>query len=400
MTRRLFDDEPTLFDVQAQVLSCTPCDGGFAAVLNQTVFFPRGGGQPCESGTLGGLPVRDVYEENGQILHIVPAPVGGEVALHIDGGQRLEHMRHHLGQHILSAVIEQTFGISTVIARIEEAGPHIELTGALNDEQLVQAQEFARQVIARDLPVHTAYYTPEEAAKRPVRGKVTPHERIRLVEIEGFDCNACGGTHCPSTGGVQDLLVTGVKPVRGVFRVYYSAGQAAAQERQKRDAALLRAQRSLSCENTDGFDAAFSALCARRDALEAQCAALREALLRSDCALWASRSRTLAQGRFACALLDGGDIKHLRAVGEALCAEQPSALLFSVRQDGQLSLLFMRSKAKTGPNLGAFVKDLCARQSGRGGGSPLLAQGIIPASADSEQAVQAVFDAAAQEFDR
>ena len=149
MTRRLFDDEPTLFDVQAQVLSCTPCDGGFAAVLNQTVFFPRGGGQPCESGTLGGLPVRDVYEENGQILHIVPAPVGGEVALHIDGGQRLEHMRHHLGQHILSAVIEQTFGISTVIARIEEAGPHIELTGALNDEQLVQAQEFARQEIGR-----------------------------------------------------------------------------------------------------------------------------------------------------------------------------------------------------------------------------------------------------------
>ena len=85
MTQRLFDDAPELFDAQAQVLSCTPCDGGFAVVLDQTIFFPRGGGQPCERGTLGALPVSDVYEEDGQLLHIVPSPIEGEVSLHIDG---------------------------------------------------------------------------------------------------------------------------------------------------------------------------------------------------------------------------------------------------------------------------------------------------------------------------
>ncbi len=399
MTKRLFDDAPALFSAQAQVLSCTPCKQGFAAVLDQTVFFPRGGGQPCDEGDIGGVRVSDVYEENGQILHIVPRPVEGAVCLHIDGERRLELMRHHLGQHILSAVIDRTFGIPTVIARIEEGGPHIELARSLSDGQLIEAQELARRVIARDLPVHTGYFTPEEAARRPVRGKITPHERIRLVEIEGFDCNACGGTHCPATGGVGDLLVTGTKEVRGVFRVYYSAGKAAAQARRDRAAAVLSMQRALGCENLKDFTAAQAALSRRRDLLEEQCHALQQALLLSDAALWAARSRPLAQGRLACAVLDGGDVKHLRAVAESLCLEQPTALLFAVRQQDQLSLLFMRSKSKAGPNLGGFVKDLCTRLGGRGGGSPLLAQGMIPGGEDSEREVRRVFDAVAQAFD-
>lgn len=399
MTIRLFDDAPALFEAQAQVLSCTPHDGGFAVVLDQTIFFPRGGGQPCDAGTLGGVPVADTYEENGDILHIVPQAVSGAVELRIDSERRLELMRHHLGQHILSAVIDQTFGIPTVIARIEDAGPHIELVGPLSDEQLVHAQELARQVIARDLPVHTAYYTPDEAAKLSVRGKITPHERIRIVEIQGFDRNACGGTHCPSTGGVQDLVITGTKSVRGVFRVYYAAGHAAQKARCDRAIALLGMQRALSCDNLPDFAAAQTALLARRDVLEVQNHALKDALLQSDISLWAARSRPLAQGRLACAVLNGGDVKHLRAVAEALCAEQPSALLFAVQQDDQFSLLLMRSKSKTGPNLGAHVKELCARLGGRGGGSPLLAQGMLPGGEDAEREILSAFDAIAREYD-
>ena len=399
MTTRLFDDEPGLFEARAQVLSCVPRDGVFAAVLDRTIFFPRGGGQPCDDGDIGGVPVSDVFEEQGDIVHLLPRPVSGEVALRIDGERRLELMRHHLGQHILSAVIDQTFGVPTVIARIEDAGPHIELQSPLTDEQLITAQALAQQVIDRDLPVRAAYYTPDEASRMSVRGKITPHERIRLVEIEGFDRNACGGTHCPSTGGVLDLLVTGTKSVRGVFRVYYAAGKAARKARLDRGLAVLSMQRALSCENLSEFAAAQQALIERRDALEAHNHALREQLLRSDTALWAELSRTLEQGRLAAAILDGGDVKHLRAVAEILCAEQPSALLFAVRQAGQLSLLFMRSKSKSGPNLGAFVKDLCARLGGRGGGSPLLAQGVIPGGEAAEQAVEEVFDAIAREYD-
>ena len=122
-------------------------------------------------------------------------------------------------------------------------------------------------------------------------------------------------------------------------------------------------QRALSCENLDEFTAAQQALLERRDALEVQNHALREQLLRSDTALWLSFSRTLEQGRLAAAILGDGDVKHLRAVAEVLCAEQPSALLFAVRQSGQLSLLFMRSKSKTGPSLGAVEGPV--RPSGR-----------------------------------
>ena len=400
MTIRLFDADPYRLSCPARLLSCRPAKGGFAAVLDQTVFFPRGGGQPCDVGNIDGVPVSDVYDEGGEILHILPRELSpGPVCVAIDGQTRLRHMQYHLGQHILSAVIDKTFGVPTSIARIEAAGPHIELPRPLDMAELVSAQELAREVIARDLPVSSRYYTPEEALQIPVRGKITPHERIRLVTIEGFDRNACGGTHCSSTGGVCDLLVTGTKEVRGAFRIYYAAGGDASAARQSRSIVLLQMQQSLSCESLAQLEQAHAALLERKDALESQNHALREALLQSDAALWAARCHPIQMGRFCCALLDGGDVKHLRQVAEALCSEQPTALLFAVRQNAQLALLFMRSKAKEGPDLGRAVQALCSRFGGRGGGSPILAQGMAPDSPECEAAVQALFDDLACQLD-
>ena len=399
-TVRLFDDDPYRLSCPAQLLSCTPVKGGFAAVLDQTVFFPRGGGQPCESGAIGGVPVTDVYEEEGQILHILPHELPpGPVCAAIDGHARLRHMQYHLGQHILSAVLDKSFGAPTLIARIEAAGPHIELPRPLDPAELVAAQEMARDIIARDLPVSARYYTPEEASHMAVRGKITPHERIRLVCIKGFDLNACGGTHCSSTGGVLDLLICGVKEVRGAFRIYYAAGEDASAARKARSIALLEMQHSLSCETLVQFQQAHAALLERKNALEEQNRALREALLASDTALWASRCRSLRGGRLACALLDAGDVKHLRQVAEALCLEQPTTLLFAVRQQAQIALLFMRSKAKTGPDLGRAVQELCARLGGKGGGSPILAQGMVPDGPESAAALQALFTSISGQLD-
>lgn len=400
MTLRLFDDAPDRFEAQAHVLSCTPREGHFAVVLDQTIFFPRGGGQPCDNGTIAGTAVLDVFEENGVILHILPSPAEGEVSLRLDGERRLEMMRHHLGQHILSAVIDHTFGVPTVIARIEDAGPHIELASPLSEQQLVQAQQAAREIIGKALAVHCAYYTPEQAKGMTVRGKITPHEHIRLVEIEGFDLNACGGTHCSDTSGVLELVITGTKMVRGAFRVYYLAGHAAQKARPEREGQLLQAQHALGCESASGLLQAQQELLERQSALEAQCQALQKALLEADTALWAARCRPLAQGRMACAILDEGDVKHLRAVAEALCQQAPTALLLAVRQQDKLSLLFMRSKGPKEPNLGAMVKDLCARFDGRGGGSPISAQGVICGGADGENALQQVFRAAEQAWEQ
>ena len=400
MTIRLFDDDPYRLSCSAQLLSCQPVKGGYAAVLDQTVFFPRGGGQPCEGGDINGVPVSDVYEEKSEILHILPQPLPpGPACVCIDGQARLRHMQYHLGQHILSAVIDKTFGVPTLIARIEAAGPHIELARPLDAAELVSAQELARQAIAQNLPVSASYYTPEEAAQIPIRGKITPHERIRLVTIKGFDCNACGGTHCSATGEVRDLLITGTKEVRGAFRIYYAAGEDALAARQARSVAVLQMQQALGCDGLSQFESAFSSLIERKNALEEQNRALREALLVSDSALWASRCRPLRMGRFACALLDGGDIKHLRQVAESLCAEQPSALLFAVRQQSQLALLFMRSKSKEGPDFGRSVHDFCAQFGGKGGGSPILAQGMTPDTPDCEAAIQALFDDLSRQFD-
>lgn len=380
MTIRLFDDAPGLFQARAQVLSCTPCDGGFAVRLDQTIFFPRGGGQPCDAGDIGGVTVSDTYDEQGEIVHILSRPVCGEVELHIDGERRLELMRHHLGQHILSSVIDQTFGVPTIIARIEDAGPHIELQSPLTDAQLMTAQELTQQVIDRDLPVYAAYYSPEEAAKLPVRGRITPHEHIRLVSIEGFDLNACGGTHCPDTGMIGPVRWTGSKMVRGAFRLYFRAGQRALADSLEKDLRQLRLGALLEVESGPEAEEKITALHTRAAFLEEEVRRLRQQLLEAEGDALVHRARPTAGGVAAYRLLEGWNNKEIKALCDRLTKEHPILLFLACRQGEDLSLMVCQPKQMKGFHPGQQMKEFFASHGGRGGGSALLAQGMVPYS--------------------
>ena len=197
MTDRVFDDQPGLDRLATVVVSCTPAGREWDVRLERTVFFPRGGGQPCEGGTIGDARVLDVfYDEAGDILHRVDRELAsGPVEIAINSDKRWEYRQQHSAQHLLSAAIHKLYGMDTVIARIEEPDAHIELPEPLTPAQLCAALAEARRVVAQDLPFRCYYVTPEEASRMEVRGRITPHEQIRLVEIQCYDRNACGGTH-------------------------------------------------------------------------------------------------------------------------------------------------------------------------------------------------------------
>lgn len=378
MTERLFDTDPYLSACEARVLACEPAQGGFRVQLDRTVFFPRGGGQPCDLGTIGAAAVLDVYEEDGALWHATDSAVAENVVCTLDAARRRRHMQYHLAQHILSAQLKRLYDADTVIARIEDAGPHIELAHTLPPEALFEAQQAALDTVARNLPVRCAYYDPQQAAAMPVRGKITPHERIRLVEIEGFDLNACGGTHCRATGEICDLVITGTKEVRGVFRIYYAVGDDARAARRTQQCALLSAQAALELQAPDTLAETTWAHLSREAALGEQVRALREQLQQADVARVLACAVPHGDTALFCEIAEG-DAKHLKAVAEAVCAQTRACVLFGALQGDQMSLIFARTKGD-GPNLGAFVKDLMTRFGGRGGGSPILAQGMLPAA--------------------
>ena len=392
MTERLFDHDPYLCACDARLLSCEPADGGWRVALDRTVFFPRGGGQPCDLGTIGGAAVRDVFEENGIIFHLTDMPVAGEVVCRIDVPRRLRHMQYHTAQHILSAHIKQLFDVDTVIARIEDTGPHIELARTLTPDELFAAQEAANETAARNLPVICRYVTPEQAGALPVRGKITPHERMRLVEVDGFDLNACGGTHCRATGEINEAVITGTKEVRGVFRIYYAAGVDARDARRMQQAALLAAQHALDVTVPQDMPPALDARLAHEALLTAQVRALRERLLVADTARVLACTVPRGDMLYFAELVEDGDVKHLKAVADAVCAQARACVLFAARQEDQLGLVFARTKGR-GVDLGTIARDLTSRFGGRGGGSPILAQGMLPAT---DEALCALHDAMEQ----
>lgn len=398
MTERLFDHDSYLCACDARVLSCDPADGGWRVVLDRTVFFPRGGGQPCDLGTIGDAAVRDVFEENGIIFHITDIPVAGEAACRIDVPRRLRHMQYHTAQHILSAHIKQLFDVDTVIARIEDAGPHIELARTLTPDELFAAQEAANETAARNLPVVCRYVTPEQAGALPVRGKITPHERVRLVEVDGFDLNACGGTHCRATGEINETVITGTKEVRGVFRIYYAAGVDVPSARCAQHAALLAAQRSLDVTAPQDMPPALDEHLAHEASLATQVRALRERLLTADTARVLACATQRGDTLYFAEVVGDGDVKHLKAVADAVCAQTRACVLFAARQEDQLSLVFARTKGR-GVDLGTIARDLTSRFGGRGGGSPILAQGMLSATDETLSVLRSTMDQIGMQLD-
>ena len=402
LAKRIFDSDPYLAELDAVVESCDKIKEGYAVVLDKTIFFPRGGGQNCDGGTIAGIEVLDCYEENGEVLHILPEAIepGTAVRLAINFDNRLDHMQHHLAQHILSALMTQMYRNDTQSAHMEEGYGHIEIERPLTPMELVELEQAANGIIARDLPVKTAYYTPEEAAKVAVRGKITPHDMIRLVEIVGFDINACGGSHCRSTGGIEKIVICGTKEVRGLFRLYFKSGKAAIEEEKLRTAHLIAAQQALGVEMTEAL----------AETAQNTVQLLRAAETRALNAAAHLEEADLERFHLACEDVNGTpflarvisdhyNAKHFKSIGDKLVKAHKAVVLFALIGEGETSLILMRPKGGKTPDLGATLKNLLAVYEGKGGGSPVMAQGQLNTSApEAIAAIEEAFAALKEEL--
>lgn len=389
MTQRIFDDAPMQGTLLADILELTPCPQGCRVQLDKTIFFPRGGGQPCERGTIGGCPVLDVYEEEGALYHILagqPDAMQG-VACQIDLAQRLDHAQQHTGQHVISAAAWQLFGNPTLIARIEEGTSHIEFEKPMTEEQLAALQRRVAEVVAQALPIRCAYYAPEEAARMDVRGKITPHERIRLVEIEGFDRNACGGTHCADTAQIGPVRWTGSKLVRGAYRLYFRAGGRALLDAEEKDLRQLRLGALLGCENGPEAEQKIRDLYQRAAQLEDGCRRLRQQLVAAEEELILQQVR--AGGTPACyRRLESWDTRDAKTLCDNVTRQQPVLVALALEQGENLSVLVAQQKGMDKVHPGKLLKDFFAQYGGKGGGSAALAQGMVPRSPAAEQAFE------------
>ncbi len=415
-TERLYYQDSHLIEFKALVSEVTERVSGWTAVtLDRTAFYPTGGGQPSDTGTINGQQVLECIDDDANgVLHVIQgrAPkVGAQVKGRVDWPRRLDHMQQHTGQHILSQAFVTLFNAPTRSFRVLSDSCEIDVDlKNPSDEVIERAVELANNVIWEDRQVTIRSATAEEAAQLPLRKEPAREGELRLIEIEGFDLTPCGGTHAYRTGEVGLIAVRHWEQAKGLTRIEWMAGTRALADyrRANRTARAVASFFSASRDDTPKLTARVveenKELHRRLRVLEEAAAKVEaEELLRDfgsmhDPAGVKESSRGLSAQRdtpgnvrnnvtdperveavssgvqIITKVFDNRDVESLKHLAQALIAHPNVVALLGSRDGDVARLVFARSEDASG-DMNVLMREACAMLDGRGGGKPDLAQG-------------------------
>ena len=380
-TERLYYEDSHVLEFDARVVELNRRDDGKVAVtLDRTAFYPTGGGQPNDTGTLGEARVIDCIDAEESVLHIIEgeAPrVGDTVNGKVDWPRRLDHMQQHTGQHILSQAFVSLFDAPTRGFRMmsEVCEIDVGLDNPSND-RIEQAVDVANKIIWEDRNMIVRNVTPEQAALLPLRKEPSVEGELRLIEITGFDLTPCGGTHAQRTGEVGMIAVRSWQRTKGLTRIEFVAGGRALADyrlanQTARDVAAL-----FSAGRDDGPTLAARILEENKE-LQRRIRGLEEITARVEAEeLLATHASDSESGgtRVIAQTFDDRDAESLKRLALALVRHAGTIALLGSRDKADARLVFARSADAPG-DMNALMREVCSTIDGRGGGKPDMAQG-------------------------
>ncbi len=380
MPRKLYEENAYLTEFSATVLSCEAVTGGYAAVLDQTAFFPEEGGQGADHGSLASARVLDASIREGVITHLIdaPLPVGAVVDGHIDWARRHRHMQHHTGEHILSGTLHRLYGVRNVGFHLYHEVT-LDTDIPLNEEQLHLAETEANEAVFANRRVIAEYPAAERLKDMTYRAKLALTEGVRVVSIEGVDACACCAPHLSSTGEVGLIKIVDFMHYKGGMRLFIKCGADALADYREKEAIIQSLVRRFSAKG-DKLPEALLRHFEEFEAKKAEIASLENSL--REARLASLRKTEGILPLFYPAL----SMNQLRKYAEEAAAFCDIAALFTPEGEGYRYCLTSRS---------TDVRPLDARlhQSlgGKGGGKAQSTAGSLPAT---EEAIKNVlFDA-------
>ena len=224
-----YERDPYASSLGTRILKCGEEKGRPFVVLEDTVFYPEGEGQPCDLGTVNGVAVVDVQKRVGELRHFLGAALPeGPASLKLDWTRRFDHMQQHTGQHLLTAVAQDQFQWETTAFHLGAQVCDIELDApSIPPAEMGRLEEAVAAEIRACREISARWVSPEAYGEEPVRSRGLPEGHrgdIRLVQIAGVDLNTCGGTHLRHTGEIEALKLLGTESIRGGTRLFYVAG--------------------------------------------------------------------------------------------------------------------------------------------------------------------------------
>ncbi len=379
-TERLYYNDSHLIEFEALVTEKTDRVSGWTAVkLDRTAFYPTGGGQPSDTGTINGEFVREcIDDEDEGVLHVIQGngpKVGDTIQGRVDWPRRLDHMQQHTGQHILSQAFVTLFNAPTRSFRVltDICEIDVEINNPTN-ELIERAVELANNVIWEDRGITIKTVTAEEAASLPLRKDPARAGELRLIEIDGFDLTPCGGTHAYRTGEVGVIVVRSWERAKGLTRIEFAAGIRALAD-YRRANKTARGVAALFSGSRDESAKLAARLVEENKELHHRLRRLEEIASRVEASeIWSSTSPNENGVRIVSQIFDNRDAESLKHLAQALIANPATVALLGSRDKTDARLVFARSADAPG-DMNALMRLACAVIDGRGGGKPDLAQG-------------------------
>ena len=367
MTRKLYDLDSHRRDFSATVLRCDPDGARYAVVLDQTVFFPEGGGQPADTGVLGGARVLDVQLLPDAIVHYTDAPLApsAQVRGQIDWPQRFRRMQSHSGEHIISGLIHKEYGFDNVGFHLGEDAITMDYSGELTWTQLMHIEQLANEAVYRNVPIRTEYPAPEQLAHMEYRSKLDLKEDIRIVTVEGYDVCACCAPHVAHTGEIGVIKIFTAERHRGGVRVTLLCGMDALDDYRRRQDSAAEISQLLSVPRGEIAPAV-------RRILDEQ-ARLKER--------FAETSRELVTARAAAQSFTDGNICVFDSTLDDIALRELVNLLmekctgFAAAFSGSDEAGYKYIIGSRHIDLRKAARDINAAIGGRGGGRPEMIQG-------------------------
>ena len=374
---KLYYNDPYQKTFVAEILSVTQKSGDYHITLDQTAFYPEGGGQPSDTGFIEDCPITYVYEEDGIIYHVSSKK---PIKIHkakctIDWSRRQDHMQHHLAQHILSACLLNAFGATTVSFHLGKEICTIDIDKHLTSDELLEGERLANQVIHENIKTEMLYPTKQELKKMNFK-KALPKTNapIRIVKLGDLDLNPCCGLHMGSTLEVQLIKILKCEKNKTNLRITFIAGERAVRDSLSKDQFVRNLCHLLKGSEKEILTQV-EALTQNTNYLITENRRLKEQVADFEVKTLIEEAPFTGQLRVIKKSFESSSLKDVQLLGSKLTAHPNTIALFGVNTKEQAYLIFMCSKELKHLNMDALLKDSITLIDGRGGGSHFSAQG-------------------------
>lgn len=370
-TRRLYYENVYIKEFDAEVLQCREGKNGYEIILDESAFYPEGGGQPCDTGSLGDVEVKDVQEKDGELIHYTDKALeeGAKVHGKINWERRFDLMQQHSGEHMVSGLVHEKYGYNNVGFHMGSDVITIDFSGVLDEEQLQEIEDRVNEKIWENAPVQITYPSGEELENIPYRSKKELTGQVRIVEFPGTDICACCGTHVTHTGEIGAVKFLSVVKFRQGVRVEMISGKRVIDYFSKIAKENSKVSVLLSAKPQE-TSKAVKRLQEENFRLKGKILDMEEEIFKAEAEKWEGAGSVLIFKKN----MEADSVRKLTdAVMQTCCG---CCAVFSDNGDGT----YKYAMGEKDGNLREFTKEMNQALNGRGGGKPFFVQGSVSAS--------------------